>query len=507
MAALKVTNPAITFLPGQNYTTTKAKYRWECQTHGEFTATFNSAKDYKYGCKLCANELKTNNRLTEQQALDRLLEKYPEYEFTFPNGYATNESKVEYKCPIHGVGLGKYSYIVSGNTNPCKLCNLNDVAIKRRKNFSDFKTASSEIHQNKFEYLEESYQGTNSDVVVVCPSHGQFTVNAYSHMTGTGCAKCYHESQKLLVTPPSEYFAKAGGCPKCSGAVSLGESELLEYVRSLGVQADGNVKYNGRKEMDIFLPEYSLAIEYDGLPWHSTQYRTKAEQISKAKELKELGIGLIRVFQDEWELRQEQIKRLIAARIGKLNLTKIYARNCEIVEPTNADAKTFYDLYHVQGWNRQAKHVGLTHDGVLVAVMSFSKATSHRGKVAREGEWELVRYATCAKVVGGAGKLLARFLKDSKAKEIVSYSDNRLFSGKLYSELGFSEVYQVPPSYTYWKDTQPIRLHKSKFRHSELSKILGARYNPELSERRNCEESGYYQIYDDGLTKWKLIKE
>lgn len=64
-------------------------------------------------------------------------------------------------------------------------------------------------------------------------------------------------------------------CPNCSRIImhgkSLKEKELCDYVRSI---YDGPILENDRtviapRELDIYLPEKKLAIEFDGTYWHA----------------------------------------------------------------------------------------------------------------------------------------------------------------------------------------------------------------------------------------------
>ena len=137
--------------------------------------------------------------------------------------------------------------------------------------------------------------------------------------------------------------------------------------------------------------------------------------------------------------------------------------------------------------------------------MTFTGVASVRGTESKEGYFELARYSTAARVVGGASKLFKHATISLQATKVISYSDNRLFSGGMYEKLKFAKVHVTPPSYSYCAPNQTERLHKSHFRHSKLAAKLGNSYNPELTEKANCEAAGYYQVYDCGLTKWVWI--
>lgn len=82
--------------------------------------------------------------------------------------------------------------------------------------------------------------------------------------------------------------------------------------------------------------------------------------------------------------------------------------------------------------------------GTLVAVASFSKARRW-SKKGENGEqeticsYEWLRYASLPelRVLGGMGRILARFIEDFHPDDIMSYVPMRHFSGEVYESLGF----------------------------------------------------------------------
>lgn len=48
------------------------------------------------------------------------------------------------------------------------------------------------------------------------------------------------------------------------------------------------------QEVDIFIPQFSIAIEYDGLLWHSSKKKIK-QDLEKTRKLVKEGIKLIRL--------------------------------------------------------------------------------------------------------------------------------------------------------------------------------------------------------------------
>lgn len=82
------------------------------------------------------------------------------------------------------------------------------------------------------------------------------------------------------------------GCPRCSGAgTSLPEQGIAFYLENI-CKVEQRVKISG-KEIDVFLPEYSIGIEYDGIFFHRASGLQK--EIEKNKVLLDNGVSLIRV--------------------------------------------------------------------------------------------------------------------------------------------------------------------------------------------------------------------
>lgn len=93
------------------------------------------------------------------------------------------------------------------------------------------------------------------------------------------------------------------GCPKCNSAKSAPELRIYCELKTIFANTENRTKILGR-EVDIFIPELNLGIEYDGWYWH----KDKVEQdLAKNKQL-ESELTLIRV-------REEGLEKLSATDI------------------------------------------------------------------------------------------------------------------------------------------------------------------------------------------------
>jgi|GEM_PF-59656 len=81
------------------------------------------------------------------------------------------------------------------------------------------------------------------------------------------------------------------GCPFCSGAGTSFAEQGIAYYLSKACKVESRAKIAG-KEIDVYLPEYLIGIEYDGIWFHTGKEKKEFE---KDRVLNENGIFLIRV--------------------------------------------------------------------------------------------------------------------------------------------------------------------------------------------------------------------
>lgn len=205
------------------------------------------------------------------------------------------------------------------------------------------------------------------------------------------------------------------------------------------------------RELDIYLPGKKLAIEFDGLFWHSdaNDIITKAYHVGKTEACDEKGIRLIHVFEDEWIEKRRIVESRLKNLLGVYDKT-VFARKCEIKDVTLREAELFQNSSHIQGTVRSKARLGLYFENELIALMTFGKC-----RFDKKHEWEMLRF--CCKlgyhIPGAAGKLLKHFEKTYRPKSLVSYADRRWSTGNLYKALGFMFVRNSSPNYWYVSNT------------------------------------------------------
>lgn len=255
-----------------------------------------------------------------------------------------------------------------------------------------------------------------------------------------------------------------------------------------------------RKELDIHIPDYNFAIEYNGLYWHSYNYQETAQQknyhLNKTNQCLRQGINLVHIFEHEWINKPNVVLSRLSSLL-QLNTT-VGARNCSIEEISSQQANKLLASWHIQGGCPSKIRYALKYNGQHVAVMTFGKPR-YTGQ-----QYELLRYCTkpYINVVGGANKLFNKFIEQFNPTTIVSYADKRWSVGQLYKQLGFVYQHDSNPNYFYFKSSEGIKLFsRVAFQKHKLKDKL-VTFDPNLTEAQNMFNNGYRRIWDCGNQVW-----
>ena len=307
-------------------------------------------------------------------------------------------------------------------------------------------------------------------------------------------------------------------CPDCYNikyGTSMVEDEIASFIKE--ILPNYKILTNVRdildgKELDIYIPNKNIAIEINGLYWHSelSGKKSKTYHLEKTNICHNLGIDLIHIFDVEWALKKEIVMSRLKAILGvNINIDRVYARNCEIKEISPTEKNKFLINFHLQGEDKSKYKLGLFHKNKLVSVMTFGRPRIALGnKKDKSNSYELSRFVSDSNVavVGGASKLLSYFIKNYNPTKIISYADRRWSKGNLYEKLGFKKVSDGTPNYWY---TAPKRYgaplkHRFNFRKNVLKSKLSV-FDENLTEWQNMQLNGYDRVWDCGSLKYEMI--
>ena len=248
-------------------------------------------------------------------------------------------------------------------------------------------------------------------------------------------------------------------------------------------------------ELDLYSKEHKLAIEINGIYRHSSEFKPKNYHLEKTIACESNGIQLLHFWDTEIENNFDLVKSMIASRLGKSN-RKIYARKCYIALVDNETRRKFEKENHLQGDGNSTVNLGLYLETnlfpELVSIMTFAKPRFNK-----KYDWELIRFCSLkyTNVIGGASKLFKYFL-DRYEGNIITYANRRFSQGNLYKQLGFTNMGCSAPNYWYVIDGNLVS--RNRCQKHKLKKILGDKFNSELSESENMLSAGYHRIFDCG---------
>ena len=244
-------------------------------------------------------------------------------------------------------------------------------------------------------------------------------------------------------------------------------------------------------ELDIYLPDHNIAIEFNGVYWHTEQKgKGKNYHLNKTDLCKEKGIQLLHIFENEWLNKRDLWKSIIKNKVGR-NGNKIFARRCEVREVNSKTANLFLDNNHLQGRDRSSIRLGLYYEDELVSLFTIGKSRYNK-----KYQYEIHRF--CNKldtsIVGGFSKLLKYFERTYKPESIITYADKRFSNGSLYNNF-FDYVHDSKPNYFYV--INGLLHSRIAYQKHKLADKLDS-FDESLSEYQNMLLNGYDRIWDCG---------
>lgn len=266
-------------------------------------------------------------------------------------------------------------------------------------------------------------------------------------------------------------------------SIELILSEALDLSRH-------NKKFDKKLYPELnYKPDFKItdkvAVNVDGLYWHSEKFKNNKYHFKMRKDFEDLGLQLLQFREDEVLNKLEIVKSVLSAKSDKLS-DRLFARKLKTIEVSNDAAKSFLNETHLKG-HLDAKHIGLADGDELVMVMSY-KVYSSALKIERLS----CRLNTV--VTGGFSKLL-KFLERKLTNTINSveyWVDLRYGTGNFLNNLGF--VMERETLGFEWTDTYST--------YNRLRCTANNNGNGK-TEAESAAELGWTKIYDAGQRLYK----
>ncbi len=477
-----------------------------CKKHDKFTQLAQNHMRNFEGCKICKSLHQTKVRTKSQEQFIKEAKEiwgdkndYSKAQYIDSNTEVTN-----IYCTIHNLYFNQIGNLHLRGHEGCKLCqkeNRSKFQTKTKQEFIDDVTKTwNNINKKygtsyKFDYSNINYEHSQDSLLrIKCLKHNvEFNQRAHGHLQAhLGCPLCKAEFQS-----------------------SNSEKELLEFLKQ---SLPNNIQIQERvtniippKELDIYIPEKYIAIEFNGLYWHSTEFKDRNYHLQKTIDCEKQNIQLIHIFEDEWLYKKDIVKSRLLSILGLSKYRKLHANSSRIIikQVPIEEERRFLEANHLQGYYASQVCYGLywkpksKNQMYLVSLMSFGKLRLTNNSESKQGVYELYRYAVAKNfhIIEGASKLFNHFVEKFKPTEIVSYADRRWCINSehtLYNRLGFRFESYSEPGF-FWIENMK-RYHRFKYR-TDVRKRLGYRTEQEFMETENIQK-----IYDCGQLKYTLHK-
>ncbi len=279
--------------------------------------------------------------------------------------YINIKTKMIIICATHGEFKQKPSdHLRSSGCPKCGRINSN---IKRTKSFSQFIIEARLIHENKYEYFEQTYVNSKTKIKIRCPDHGIFSQIPFDHLKGKNCEKCGINIRQIKQTKPYSKFIEevklihgdkyqyleetyvndsikmtiicsihghfnqspnnhlqGKGCPGCKE--SKGEKVIGKFLDFHNIKCIRQFKFPECKNIlplpfDFYLPDLNMCIEYDGIQhykpiekWGGNNYLVEIQKNDQIKSLYcfQNNIGLLRISYKDFK----NIEIILKSKLG-----------------------------------------------------------------------------------------------------------------------------------------------------------------------------------------------
>lgn len=161
--------------------------------------------------------------------------------------------------------------------------------------------------------------------------------------------------------------------PRLNSFVSSYEKEIAEYIKSLGFIVDTtNRQIIKPYQLDIVIPEKKLAIEFNGIYWHSTKVHSQSNYHLNKTELCEAGgYQLIHIWQHQWVDINKQcvIKQDLKRYLIGFEETEQY----QIKNISKKEKDIFLNQHSISGTDNSKIYFGYFNRNEMVGIVTLNK--------------------------------------------------------------------------------------------------------------------------------------
>jgi len=227
------------FCISDKYISVNTTMQWKCNMGHVWNTTFGNIKSGCW-CRVCARKIVGKKNKKSIEDCIKIAQKYGGD--CLSNNYENSKHKMKWRCKNGHIFFTSYGIVQQGSW--CSICTKPTPLNK--KNISDCDALANKIGAK---CISRVYNNACEKLVWEC-SNGHEWMSSYNNIQ------------------------QGRGCPNCSNRISKRQNILLNIIKNLfpKYNVENNYRgfdwlstdFGGKQEFDIFIPDLSLAIEYDG---------------------------------------------------------------------------------------------------------------------------------------------------------------------------------------------------------------------------------------------------
>ena len=196
-----------------------------------------------HGCKICGNiHCHEKQKLTLEEFIEKANEVHGigRYDYSKVN-YVNYSTTVNIICPNHDE---PYEFPQTPNDHldghGCPLCGGT-----KKLTLNEFIERANNVHGfGRYNYSKVNYIDYSTEIIIICPIHGDFPQTPSDHLNGKGCSVCNKKSK--------------------------GEIIIRRFLINNNIEFEREKRFSDCRDkkplpFDFYLPKYNLCIEYDGI--------------------------------------------------------------------------------------------------------------------------------------------------------------------------------------------------------------------------------------------------
>jgi hypothetical protein len=491
----------------KDYKNTQEYLEIQCKCTNIFLRSYTEFKRNAFNCVDCSGMA----RVTYERIKKYIISKNCKL-LTVKSQFEKKKRKLKLRCHCGKIVFRSYRRL--GTLNSCIYC-----SVRNSVNY-DIVKSKVELLGYKFKTTSKDYVNTKTLLSLECPNGHllERTWNCIKEISHLNCKECtrvnkikklekqlikggsrllsidyWDEPLKVLCKCNNTFYRysrtftqyKNYTCRTCSTRNPKAETEIAKFLNLKRVCFNTNDRKILRpKELDFYIEEAKLAIEHNGLYWHSDQIITKNYHITKTKNCSKQGIKLYHIFEDEWRdsVLKTVWKSLISSKIN--NKFQLKMSNCTVNTIPKKTAKSFFKKNSLESTcSGSYKGVFYKKELIFVGIVENNK------NYVRIKRFAFKKYKINSKSL----YLLLRYCKKQYCKSVKVYNDLR-YPYSFFRKLGFQYSRYIPPNFWYTKGPE-------KYTMSELIN-LQTKIDSSISTFKFLKKYHYNKIFDCGKEEY-----